>query len=322
MSFPKNSKIYVAGHLGLVGSSICRKLEKEGYSNVITKTHKDLDLENYEETRNFIYDQKPQVIFIAAAKVGGIQANKNYPVDFLMSNLAIEANIIKSANEASVKRLIFLGSSCIYPRNAPQPIKEESLLSSKLESTNRAYALAKIAGIEMCWAYNRQYGTRYLAVMPSNLYGQNDNYDLENSHVLPALIRKIHEAKYTNKDNVTLWGSGSPKREFLYVDDLADALVFLMNMDKNHYNKLVDPIKCPLINVGSGSDISIANLANEIKKIIDYEGFFVYDKSRPDGTLRKLMDSSKINKLGWRARTPLKSGLTNVYSDFLRRYKV
>jgi len=257
------------------------------------------------------------VVFLAAARVGGIHANNTYPVDFLMSNLLVEANVCRAAHATGVKRLIFLGSSCIYPRDCPQPIKEEYLLTGPLESTNRPYALAKIAGIEMCWSYNRQYGTKWLAAMPTNLYGPGDNYDLNNAHVLPALIRKMHEAKVSGASEVVLWGSGTPRREFLYVDDLANALVFLATLDDERYNTLVEPSRCPLINVGTGEDITIRELAETIAGVVGYKGRFVQDTSKPDGTMRKVMDVSRMRALGWQPRWGLRQGIAAAYADYL-----
>lgn len=317
MSMNKQSKIYIAGHRGLAGSAIVRELHRQGYTNLVTRTHAELELEDAAATRQFFEQERPEVVFLAAAKVGGIHANNTYPVDFLMSNLLIETNICRAAYETNVNRLIFLGSSCIYPRDCPQPIKEEYLLTGPLEATNRPYALAKIAGIEMCWSYNRQYGTKWLAAMPTNLYGPGDNYDLNNSHVLPALIRKMHEAKEAGAKEVVLWGSGTPKREFLYVDDLANALVFLAMLDAQHYDELVEPSRCPLINVGSGEDLTIRELAETIAEVVGYQGRFIQDTSKPDGTMRKIMDVSKIRSLGWQATTPLSEGVLQAYSDFL-----
>ena len=312
------SKIYIAGHRGLAGSAIVRELQRQGYTNLVTRSHADLDLEDAAATQRFFEQERPEVVFLAAAKVGGIHANATYPVDFLMSNLLIEANICRAAYSAQVNRLIFLGSSCIYPRDCPQPIKEEYLLTGPLEATNRPYALAKIAGIEMCWSYNRQYGMKWLAAMPTNLYGPGDNYDLNNSHVLPALIRKMHEAKVSGAMEVVLWGSGTPKREFLYVDDLANALVFLATLDDKHYNALVESSQCPLINVGTGEDLTIRELAEKIADVVGYKGKFVQDISRPDGTMRKVMDVSRIKHLGWEYKTSLDSGLAATYDDFLK----
>lgn len=312
----KHSKIYIAGHRGLAGSAIVRELQRQGYSNLVYRTHAELDLTDANATHQFFELEQPEIVFLAAAKVGGIQANTNYPVEFLMNNLLIEANICRAAYATGVNRLIFLGSSCIYPRDCPQPIKEEYLLTGPLEPTNRAYALAKIAGIEMCWSYNRQYGTQWLAAMPTNLYGPGDNYDLNTSHALPALIRKIHEAKIARAPEVVLWGSGTPKREFLYVDDLANALVFLATLDDQSYAMLTDPSQCPLINVGTGKDLTIQALAEICAEVIGYNVRFVQDISKPDGTMRKVLDVSKINKLEWKASTCLKEGIGLTYEEF------
>ena len=317
MYFDQSTKIYVAGHRGLVGSAICRELNKQGYQNIITKTHQELDLQDGHKTEEFICDTKPDIVFLAAAKVGGIQANNIFPVDFLANNLEIQSNVIKSSYKANVKRLLFLGSSCIYPKNCPQPIKEEYLLTSELEPTNRPYAIAKIAGVEMCWAYNRQFNTNYLAAMPTNLYGPHDNYDLETSHVLPALIRKIHEAKIKNLPTVEIWGSGNPKREFLYSDDLASSLIHLMNLEEGSYKAITNPNNVPLINIGTGSDVSISDLAKLIKDIVRFEGDFVFNKSMPDGTPQKLLDVDKLSNLGWSYQTNLKNGLQKTYQWFL-----
>lgn len=321
MNLPPNplsltSKVYVAGHRGLAGSAIVRELQRRGYTNIVTRTHDEVDLEDATATQKFFEQERPEVVFLAAAKVGGIHANNTYPVDFLMSNLLIEANICRAAHRAQVKRLIFLGSSCIYPRDCPQPIKEEYLLTGPLEATNRPYALAKIAGIEMCWSYNRQYGTKWLGAMPTNLYGPGDNYDLNTSHVLPALIRKMHEAKVSGAAEVVLWGSGKPRREFLYVDDLANALVFLATLDDERYNTLVAPAQCPLINVGTGTDLTIRELAETIADVVGYRGKFVQDTSKPDGTMRKVLDVGKIQGLGWKAKTSLKEGINLTYKIF------
>jgi len=316
-AFDLNSKIYVAGHRGLAGGAIVRELQRQGYANIVTRTHGELDLEDAVATQQFFEQETPELVFLAAAKVGGIHANNVYPVDFLMSNLLIEANICRAAHSTGVARLIFLGSSCIYPRDCPQPIKEEYLLTGPLEATNRPYALAKIAGIEMCWSYNRQYGTKWLAAMPTNLYGPGDSYDLNNSHVLPALIRKMHEAKVSGAEEVVLWGSGTPKREFLYVEDLADALVFLATLDVARYDELVDSSRCPLINVGSGVDLTIRELAEIVAEVIGFKGEFVQDISKPDGTLRKIMDVSKLAQLGWQLNTDLQTGIALAYQDYL-----
>jgi GDP-L-fucose synthase len=312
----KHTKIYIAGHRGLAGSAIVRELQRQGYTNLIGRTHGELDLEDATSTQQFFEQERPEIVFLAAAKVGGIHANNSYPVEFLMSNLLVESNVCRAAYATGVNRLIFLGSSCIYPRDCPQPIKEEYLLTGPLESTNRAYALAKIAGIEMCWSYNRQYGTKWLAAMPTNLYGPGDNYDLNNSHVLPALIRKIHEAKVAGISEVVLWGSGTPQREFLYVDDLANALVFLASLDDERYNILTNPGQCPLINVGTGEDLTIRALAEMCAEVVGYNGKFVQDTSKPDGTMRKVLDVSRINKLEWRASTRLKEGINLTYKAF------
>ena len=317
----KASKIYVAGHRGLAGSAIVRELQRQGYFNLVTRTHAELDLEDAAATRQFFEQERPEIVFLAAARVGGIHANNSYPVDFLISNLLIEANICRAAHASQVNRLIFLGSSCIYPRDCPQPIKEEYLLTGPLEATNRPYALAKIAGIEMCWSYNRQYGTKWLAAMPTNLYGPGDSYDLNNSHVLPALIRKMHEAKVSGASEVVLWGTGTPRREFLYVDDLANALVFLAMLDDAHYDVLVDPSHCPLINVGSGTDLTIRELAETIAGVVGYQGRFVQDTSKPDGTLRKVMDVTRMHELGWREKVTLREGIASAYADFFQREK-
>ena len=291
-------KIFVAGHRGLAGSAIVRELQRQGYSNLVFRTHAELDLEDAAATLQFFESERPEIVFLAAARVGGIHANNTYPVEFLLSNLQVEASVCRASYATGVRRLIFLGSSCIYPRDCPQPIKEEYLLTGPLEATNRAYALAKIAGIEMCWAYNREYGTKWLAAMPTNLYGPGDSYDLNNSHVLPALIRKMHEAKLANLDTVVLWGSGTPKREFLYVDDLARGLVFLAMLEDQRYDALVEPARCPLINVGSGEDQTIREVAEVVAAVVGFQGGFEQDTSRPDGTMRKVMDVSKMHALG------------------------
>lgn len=318
-TLPLATKVYIAGHRGLAGSAIVRELQRQGYTNIVTRTHAEVDLEDAAATQKFFEQERPEVVFLAAAKVGGIHANNSYPVDFLMSNLLIEANICRAAHRAQVQRLVFLGSSCIYPRDCPQPIKEEYLLTGPLEATNRPYALAKIAGIEMCWSYNRQYGTKWLAAMPTNLYGPGDNYDLNNSHVLPALIRKMHEAKMSGVAEVVLWGSGTPKREFLYVDDLANALVFLATLDDQRYNALVAPSQCPLINVGTGADLTIRELAETVADVVGYKGKFVQDTSKPDGTMRKVLDVGKIQGLGWKAKTSLKEGINLTYKIFSKQ---
>ena len=300
----KNSKIYIAGHRGLVGSSIARKLRLAGYSNLVERTSRELNLCDQVATDAFFQAEKPEYVFMAAAKVGGIWANQTYPADFIHDNLMIEANVIAAAHKIGVKKLLFLGSSCIYPKLAPQPLKEEYLLSGQLEPTNEPYAIAKIAGIKLCESYRRQYGDNFISVMPTNLYGINDSFDLENSHVLPALIRKFHEAKVAAQPTVTIWGTGTPQREFLFVDDLADALVYLMQ----HYD---EP---EIINIGTGTDVTIAALAALIAKVVDFSGTVVYDSSKPDGTPRKLLDVSKINRIGWQAKTSLEDGINQTYA--------
>jgi GDP-L-fucose synthase len=313
-----STKIFVAGHGGLAGGAIVRELSVQGFERIATRAHADLDLEDPVSTRRFFEAEQPEVVFLAAGKVGGIAANNTYPVDFLLRNLKIETNVIESAHAVGVRRLLFLGSSCIYPRDCPQPIREEYLLTGPLEPTNRPYALAKIAGIEMCWAYNRQHRTRFLAAMPTNLYGRGDNYDLESSHVLPALIRKIHEAKEQRRQEVILWGSGKPLREFLHADDLARALVYLAALDDPRFATLTDPAVCPLINVGTGEELTIRALAEAVAKTVGYEGCFTQDPSRPDGTPRKVLDVSRISDLGWSAKTGMREGLADAYADFLR----
>lgn len=316
----KDSKIYVAGHRGLVGSALMRRLHLNGYKNIISRTHAELDLTNQAAVADFFQTEKPEYVFLAAAKVGGIHANNTYPADFIQQNLAIQTNVIHQSYLTGVKRLLFLGSSCIYPRDCPQPIKEEYLLTGELEPTNRPYALAKIAGIEMCWSYNRQFGTQYMAVMPTNLYGAGDNYHPVNSHVIPALLRKFHEAKANHQSAVIVWGSGSPKREFLYSDDMAEACVFVMNLADEAYQQLLASDRNdglpPLLNLGSGSDLTIAELADLIKDVVGFDGDIVFDATKPDGTMKKLMDSSRFNKLGWYVTTSLRDGLVSAYQDF------
>ncbi|TRZ56760.1 MAG: GDP-L-fucose synthase [Rhodocyclaceae bacterium] len=314
-----DSRIYVAGHRGLVGSALLRQLERRGCRNIIVRTHAELELTEQSAVRDFFDSERPEQVFLAAAKVGGIHANNTYPAEFIYSNLAIQTNIIHQAWRHNVKRLLFLGSSCIYPKQCPQPIKETSLLTGPLEETNRPYALAKIAGVEMCWSYNRQYGTRYLAAMPTNLYGPGDNYDLNNSHVLPALIRKVHEAKQGHAAEVSIWGSGTPRREFLFSDDMADACLHLMNLDDALFNKFLGADAPPLVNIGYGEDLSILELAELVKETLGYAGNFVLDPGKPDGTPRKLLDVSRLNALGWKARTSLKDGIRLAYADYLGR---
>lgn len=303
----KNAKIYIAGHRGMVGSAIHRKLAKEGYTDIVTRTSKELDLRDQVAVKEFFEQEKPDYVFLAAAKVGGIVANNTYRADFLYENLAIQNNVIHQSYKQGVKKLMFLGSSCIYPKLAPQPLKEEYLLTGLLEETNEPYAIAKIAGIKMCEAYRAQYGCNFISVMPTNLYGFNDNYHPENSHVLPALIRRFHEAKINETPQVTIWGSGSPLREFLFADDLAEACYYLMQ----NYDEPT------LINIGTGEDISIKDLALLIKKVIGYEGTLTFDSSKPDGTPRKLMDVSKLHKLGWKHKVELEQGIKLAYEDFL-----
>jgi GDP-L-fucose synthase len=320
----KNSKIYIAGHRGLVGSALMRNLKSAGYTNLILRTHAELDLTDQAATEAFFAQEKPDYVFLAAAKVGGILANNSYPAEFIRDNLAIQTNIIHAAYKNGVTRLMFLGSSCIYPKLAPQPMKEEYLLTGPLEPTNRPYALAKIAGIEMCWSYNRQYGTKYLAVMPTNLYGPGDNYHLENSHVIPALIRKFHEAMLANAKEVVVWGTGTPKREFLYSEDMSDACIYLMNLPDGSFDVLLGSdetmsgkFEPPLVNIGVGNDVSIGDLAILIKQVVGYTGEIIFDTSKPDGTPRKLMDVSRLNELGWSAPTSLQAGLAKAYTDFI-----
>lgn len=316
----RDAKIYVAGHRGMVGSAIVRKLNELGYANLALRDHTSLELTDANATARFFTEERPDYVFLAAAKVGGIYANSTYPADFIYQNLAIQTNVIHSAYRIGVKRLIFLGSSCIYPRDCAQPIREDDLLTGPLELSNRPYAVAKIAGVEMCWAYNRQYGTQYVAAMPSNLYGVGDNYDLRSSHVLPALVRKMHEAKVHNADTVEIWGSGTPRREFLFSDDAADGLLFLANLPEERFGKLLTPEKPPLINIGSGEDLTVVNLARTIADVVGFSGGLTFDLSMPDGTSRKLLDISRARELGWRAKTGLASGIAATYRDFVARF--
>jgi len=318
-----NARIYIAGHRGLVGSALVRNLQAKGYTNLLTRTHAELDLTNQSAVEAFFTQEKPDYVFLAAAKVGGIHANNEYPAEFIRDNLAIQINLIHAAYQNNVKRLLFLGSSCIYPKHCPQPMKEEYLLTGPLEATNRPYALAKIAGVEMCWSYNRQYGTKYLAVMPTNLYGPGDNYHPENSHVIPALIRKFHEAKQNNSPSVTVWGTGTPRREFLYSDDMADACVFLMNLSGAQSQMLLGSDEArsgvfmpPVVNIGVGEDLTIKELAETVKGIVGYAGEINFDITKADGTPRKLMDISRLSSLGWKAATTLIAGLDNAYRDY------
>lgn len=308
----KDSKIYVAGHRGLVGSAIVRNLEAKGYTNIICRTHKELDLTNQEAVRNFFEIEKPEYVFLAAAKVGGINANNVYPADFIYENLMIQNNVIKAAHDFNVTKLLFLGSTCIYPKMAPQPIKEEYLLTGSLEETNEAYAVAKIAGLEMCKFFKRQYGDNFISCMPTNLYGPNDNFDLQSSHVMPALIRKFHEAKVKNEETVEVWGTGTPLREFLYVDDMADACVFLMeNYDGEQH-----------VNIGTGVEVSIRELAETIKDVVGFDGELRFNTDMPDGTPRKLTTVEKLNNLGWEHKVELREGIELAYNWFLENYKL
>jgi len=305
----KEAKIYIAGHRGMVGSAIARKLSALGYTNLITRTHAELDLTDQSAVTRFFSEEKPEYVYLAAAKVGGIHANNTYRAEFIYQNLVMEANIVHAAWQAGVQRLLFLGSSCIYPRDCAQPIKEEYLLTGPLEPTNEPYAIAKIAGIKLCESYNRQYGTHYVSAMPTNLYGPNDNYDLNNSHVLPALIRKAHEAKVSGASELVVWGSGKPMREFLYVDDMADACVFLMESG----------IEEGLFNVGTGTDVTIRELALAVIDIVGFKGSIVFDDSKPDGTPRKLLNVDRMRDLGWQAKTSLQAGIAQAYEDFLNK---
>ena len=318
-----SSRIYIAGHRGLVGSAIVRRLQAAGHSNLLLRTHAELDLTDERATRAFFQAERPDHVFLAAAKVGGIVANNAYPAEFIRDNLAIQTNLIHAAYLNGVQRLLFLGSRCIYPTLAPQPMKESCLLSGPLEPTNRPYALAKIAGVEMCWSYNRQYGTRYLAAMPTNLYGPGDNYHPTNSHVIPALIRKFHEAQQRGDATVTVWGTGTPRREFLYSDDMADACVHLMALPDERYTALLGSdesvtgrFEPPLVNIGVGHDLTIAELASAVARTVGFAGQITYDSSKPDGTPRKLMDVGLINATGWRASTALEAGLAVAYAEF------
>jgi GDP-L-fucose synthase len=315
-----SAKIYVAGHSGLVGSALIRRLQEAGFSELISRSHKELDLTDRQAVREFFRKERPEYVFVAAAKVGGILANSRYPAEFIGQNLIVQANVIHEAYGIGVRRLLFLGSSCVYPKHAPQPIKEEYLLSGPLEPTNRPYAVAKIAGIEMCWAYNRQFGTRFLAAMPTNLFGPGDRYDLYDSHVIPALLRKTHEAKTSGAAEVVIWGSGTPRREFLYSDDAADACVFLMNLGNRELETIIaeDAIP-PIVNVGWGEDVTIHELAKLIAEVVEFRGRLVFDASKPNGTPRKLLDVSRLAALGWKPRTSLREGLSKAYEDFFGR---
>ncbi len=312
----KTPKIYVAGHRGMVGSAIVRKLQADGYNNIVVRTHAELDLTNQEDVNSFFKEERPDQVYLAAAKVGGIHANNTYPAEFIYKNLMMEANVINAAWKFGVQKLLFLGSSCIYPKLIEQPMREDALLTATLEPTNEPYAIAKIAGIKLCESYNRQYGVDYRSVMPTNLYGPGDNYHTENSHVIPALIRRFHEAKLLNKPDVIIWGTGTPRREFLYVDDMAIASVHVMNLDKLVYDKYTFPMQSH-INVGYGDDVTIADLAYAVGEAVGYSGEIKFDASKPDGTPRKLMDSERLNSLGWKPQVDLNSGLKKAYADFM-----
>lgn len=309
MTIEKNAKIYIAGHRGLVGSAIARRLQQGGYTNVVFRTHQELDLLDKQATTAFFEQEKPDYVFLAAARVGGIHANNTYPADFIYENIQVQNNVMSASHKSDVKWMCFLGSSCIYPRDCPQPIKEEYLLTGTLEATNRPYAIAKIAGIELCSLYNQTEGTRFVSVMPTNLYGPNDHYDLANSHVLPALIRKAHEAKLRGDSEYVVWGTGKAMREFLYVDDMADACVFLMEKG----------ISGNIYNIGTGIDVTIQQLAETVMDVVGFKGKIVFDSTKPDGTPRKLLDVSRLAGLGWKAKTPLREGITLAYQDYLSR---
>ena len=317
MSLAPADRIYVAGHSGLVGSALVRALQAAGYRNLLLRSHAELDLLNGNAVRAFFAAERPRHVLFAAAKVGGIFANDNYPAEFAYQNLLMQSHVIHESWRTGVERLLFLGSSCIYPRNCPQPMKEEYLLTGPLEPTNRAYAIAKIAGIETCWSYNRQHGTRYLSVMPTNLFGLGDHYDLQTSHVLPALIRKMHEAKQRGEHEVGVWGTGTPRREFLFSDEMAEACLFLMTLPDERFAELVRPDRLPLVNIGAGKDLTIRELAELVASVVGFEGSLAFDASKPDGTPRKLLDVSYLASLGWRSRLPLRSGVELAYKDFL-----
>ena len=317
----QSTKIYIAGHRGLVGFALVRVLRQRGFENLLLRTHADLDLTDQVATRAFFERERPNYVLLAAAKVGGIHANNTYPAEFIHQNLAIQTNIIHEAWRVGVKHLLFLGSSCIYPRDCPQPIREEYLLTGPLEATNRPYALAKIAGIEMCWSYNRQYGTRYIAAMPTNLYGPGDNYDLANSHVLPALIRKMHEARESGAGEIVVWGTGTPRREFLYNDDMAGACIHLMQLPDNYLSSLFSDKEPPLVNIGCGEDLTIRELAETIGKAVGFSGQLRFDATKPDGTPRKLLDVAKMKSLGWHAKTSLHTGIARTHAAYLETFE-
>ncbi|MCE9641173.1 MAG: GDP-L-fucose synthase [Betaproteobacteria bacterium] len=318
----KGDKIYVAGHRGLAGSALTRKLLAAGYSNLVTRTHAELELTDLAAVKEFFARERPDYVFLAAARVGGIHANNTFPADFVFQNLAIQNNVIHQAWTAGVKRLLFLGSSCIYPRDCPQPMREEYLLTGPLEPTNRPYAIAKIAGVELCWALNRQHHTRFIAAMPTNLYGPADNYDLQNSHVLPALIRKAHEAKVRGDAQLTVWGTGTPRREFLYSEDMADACILLLQLPDAKFDALINPpgtnTQPPLINIGCGNDLTVRELAETIARAVGFKGELRFDARKPDGTPRKLLDVSRMEKLGWRPKVSLADGIAVAYKDYLK----
>jgi len=312
------AKVYVAGHRGLAGSAIMRRLTRESKTCIVTRTHTELDLTDQQRVVRFFEEERPEYVFLAAAKVGGILANNTRPAEFIGDNLAIQTNVMQAARKFGVKRLLFLGSSCIYPRNCPQPIKEEYMLTGPLEPTNRPYAVAKIAGIEMCWAFNRQYRTQFIAAMPTNLYGPNDNYDLESSHVLPALLRKMHEAKLAGAAEICVWGTGTVRREFLHSDDMADACVFLMNLPDDVYVPIaLSEAQPPVVNVGCGDDLAIKQLAEMIRDVVGFKGRLAFDASKPDGTPRKLLDVSRMTQLGWKAGIALPQGLASIYGEYM-----
>src|SRR6266480_2624320 len=314
----RDARIYVAGHQGLVGSALVRQLRATHRGNLLLRTHRELDLTNQNEVQEFFSRERPEYVFLAAAKVGGILANSTYPAEFIYQNLLIQTNLIHEAYRSGAKRLLFLGSSCIYPKHAPQPMKEEYLLTGSLEPTNRPYSMAKISGVEMCWSYNRQYGTRFLAAMPTNLYGPGDHYDLHNSHVIAALIRKMHEAKMSGANQVVIWGTGTPRREFLYGDDAAEACVFLMDMPERNLDSIVrDDRLGPILNIGCGEDLTVRELADLIAEVVGFTGSMVFDTSKPDGIPRKLLDTSRLTALGWKHAMPLRKGLGQTYRDFL-----
>ena len=319
-AMPLDARVYVAGHRGLVGSALLRALAQAGYSQVLHRPHADLDLTDTRAVDRFFDEERPEYVVLAAAKVGGILANNTYPADFIRENLQIQMNVIEAARRTGARRLLFLGSSCIYPKLAPQPLREDALLTGPLEPTNRPYALAKIAGIEMCWSYNRQYGTRFLAAMPTNLYGPDDNYDLQSSHVLPALLRKAHTARAESAAELSVWGSGTPRREFLHADDLANACLFLLNLAEDRYGRFLNETDPPLVNIGTGEDVTIRELAEIVQRVTGFEGRLVFDATKPDGTPRKLMDVTRMHDLGWRHRVELEAGIRAVYEGVKSRF--